>query len=40
MLYHWATDQNVRRKQDIVRLPAPIQITPELPTATEFYSGI
>ncbi len=25
---------NVRREQDIVRPPAPVQITPELPTST------
>ncbi len=31
---------NVHRERDIVRPPAPIQITPELPTATAFYSGI
>ncbi len=29
-----------RRERDIVRPPAPVQITPELPTATAFYSGI
>ncbi len=26
--------------QDVVTLPAPVQITPELPTATTFFSGI
>ncbi len=26
------------RERDIVRSPAPVQITPELPTATAFYS--
>ncbi len=31
---------NVRRERDIVRPPAPVQITPELPTATAFSSGI
>ncbi len=29
-----------RRERDIVRLPAPVQIAAELPTATVFYSGI
>ncbi len=29
-----------RRERDIVRPPAPVQITPELPSATALYSGI
>ncbi len=46
-LYLWSirikrryTVLNVRREQDIVRPPAPVQITPELLTATVFYLGI
>ncbi len=46
-LYQWSIRikrryavPNVCRERDIVRPPAPVQITPELPTATMFYSGI
>ncbi len=28
------------RERDIVRLPSPVQITPELPTVTVFYSRV
>ncbi len=35
-----SADMKGRRERDIVRPPAPVQITPELPTSTAFYSGI
>ncbi len=47
MLYLWSIRINLRyavlnvhREQDVVTLPTPVQITPELPTATAFFSGI